>query len=163
MPDYRQGDIFAISRDEGFQLAIVFGYLGLNFMACYWYDFAKAYPNVFLQPRPNPFESLPNKPVEYSHNRFMWFVPERENNGMKDSDLKEVFDEAFTWSHQTGNLKVITNGIRDTNHGHDGYINRRRDDKRVEFLSELAINAESTFNLKITLINLNDSFTRNFP
>ena len=92
MPEYRQGDIFSTFRDEGFQLAIVFGHLGFNFMAHYWYDFAAAYPDIFPDRRLNPFDYFPDQPIAYRPCKFMWFVPERKNHGMKDSELKsEIF------------------------------------------------------------------------
>lgn len=161
MPQYRQGDIFKISRNESYELAVVFGHIGFNLMAGYWRDFAQDVQDWVAVS--HPFSALAGRPHQYRPGHWIWFIPEKQNHGMTDIQVKQALDQALMWAKQNVLGRVITNGISDIDHGYDTEANRASDDSRARVLSQLVSDRERELNLQITLVGLNDVFTRNFP
>ena len=161
MPQYRVGDIFEISRNEAFELAIILGHIGFNFMSHHWRQFQKDSPRI--EGIRDPFSSRGQNPIEYQPGQWLWFIGEDENHGMTDSQVAEAMNEALIWAKGTGLKRVITNGIRDVDHGPETAANRESDDARAQFLNRLVSDREQESELSVTLVSLNDVFTRNFP
>ena len=159
MPHYIQGDIFAASNERHADLAIIFGHIGLNEMRLSWRSFADRMPR--LAHIRDPFSEMPCEPYQYSDGRWLWFFSGCDNHGMTDAQLESALEQALSWAQANDLRTVITNGIANTDHGHDTITNRQSDDSRVRFISGLAGNHERTKKVDITLISLNDAFVRN--
>ena len=159
MPALKRGDIF--QRLQGHDLAIVFGRIGINHMACCWRKFSSA--ERTLSHVHDPFSTMPNMPQRISSGQWLWFVPEGPNHGMTDDELKRALDRALSWAQVEGHRHIVTNGISDTDHGTDTQANRASDDRRVRLLVEYATQKEIESNgtLRIELVSLNDAFIRN--
>lgn len=158
MPQFRQGDVFAAIKDERAGLAIVFGHIGCNEMRKHWTAFAKGIPA--LSRVRDPFVELTDRPQQLSEHQWLWFIPEGENHGMTDERLTSALDRALRWASERGIRSIVTNGVANTDHGHDTASNRRSDDLRAQFLAEYAARMEEGLGLAIELISLNDIFVR---
>jgi len=157
VPVLSQGDIFqAASR---VQLAIVFGHVGFNEMRQRWVTFAAN--QAHLSHVGDPFAELTGRAIEWSPQKWLWFIAEQENHGITDAQLISALDKAFSWASQKGIASVATNGIADTDHGPNTADNRRSDERRVALLENYATNAEKRHSVTVELISLNDVFTRN--
>ena len=158
MAHYLRGDIFAVSEERSCQLAIVFGHIGLNHMSLMWKEFSQSVPSI-AQIR-DPFSELSGRAFQHAVGRWLWFVAENDNHGMTDSQLKDALDSALSWAQANCIKTVITNGVSDVDHGCDSNANRRSDDRRVEMIKKYACEREIDTGMEITLISLNDAFTR---
>jgi hypothetical protein len=161
MPEFLQGNIFAIISNQEFDLAVVFGHVGFNEMRECWTTFRQGLPGP-LQAN-DPFAMYGGVPQEYSDGRWLWFVPEERNHGMDDAQLKAVLNQTMQWARQHGIRTVITNGIADVDHAHDTAANRASDDRRARLIASIVTRLEPDLGLCVTLISLNDVFTRNSP
>jgi len=149
---------FIDRRDGDAGLAIVFGHIGFNEMREHWCPFAEAVPRLaHIQ---DPFSEIPEQPVNISPDKWLWFVPECENHGMTDENVLAALDAALDWARNAGINSVVTNGIPNTDHGHDTAANRRSDDQRAQFLVRYAADQEMAGDIRIELISLNDVFVR---
>ena len=158
MPRLIQGDIF-----EGLHapdLAIIFGHIGLNHMACCWRKFSQA--ERTLVHIDDPFETMPNEPQRICSGQWLWFVPEGQNHGMTEDELRGALDRALSWAQANGHTRIVTNGISDIDHGTNTLANCASDDRRVQFLVDYATQkeAESNGTLCIELVSLNDAFLK---
>lgn len=79
---------------------------------------------------------------------------------MTEAQLINALDAAFAWASRNQIASVATNGVADTDHGHDTAANRRSDEKRAALLKDYAKQAEQKYNFAIELISLNDVFVR---
>lgn len=156
MPQLSQGDIFeAASR---VQLAIVFGHVGFNEMRQCWVAFAARHDQLSVVR--DPFAELAGRAIEWSPGRWIWFVAEQQNHGMTNAQLTAALDAALFWASQQGLKSVATNGVANTDHGHDTASNRQSDDERAAMLINYAERAERERHLALDLVSLNDVFTR---
>ena len=156
MPRLSQGNIFQAASQV--QLTIVFGRIGFNQMRQHWVEFSAKH--MFLSHIKNPFNELSDHAVEWSQGKWLWFVAEKQNNGMTDAQLTEVLDGIFLWASQQDINSVVTNGISNTDHGHDTASNRASDEQRARFLENYVEKVEKKYNFTIELISLNDVFIR---
>lgn len=156
MPQFSQGDIFEAAAQV--QLAIVFGHVGFNEMRQRWVAFARNQPQ--LRYTNDPFTQLRTQAVEWSPKKWIWFVPEARNHGMTEAQLTSALDTALAWAFQNGIASVATNGIANTDRGHDTAANRRSDEKRAAWLKDYARQAEKKYQVALQLISLNDVFVR---
>ena len=161
MPRVLQGDIFATARAHESELTIVFGSMGFNHMKLYWPMFAVTVAS--LSHIRDPFSDVLPQPYEYTPGRWLWFIRERENHGMTESDVRYALDAAFSWARQNGLKTVITNGIADTVDHSDIAAKQKSNDRRARLLIGLASDCERRFGLDITLVSLGTVFTRNVP
>ena len=159
MPTLRRGDIFDRLREH--HVAIVFGHIGLSHMAVCWRKFSRA--ERTLVHIADPFSTMPNKPQRISSGQWLWFVPEGQNHGMTEDELKGALDRALSWAQANGHTRIVTNGISDVDHGTATQANCASDDRRVRFLVDYAAQREAKSNgtLCIELVSLNDAFVRN--
>jgi len=156
--EYEQGDIFQVGSDEGYDFMLVFGHIGLGEMAQTWSSFKKRFPN--LRDIDDPFRHV-DRPISFSSGKWLQFVPEETNNGIGVENLRQIIDTYFGWAAKTGLRSVITNGVKDTDHGRTTALNRASDDRRVKYIDELVRRHLPNFE-SIKLISLNDAYTRNF-
>ena len=161
MPTYMQGDIFAEALDNPYDVAIVFGHLGLNEMAMSWHDAQRRVPE--WEAIPDPFEGR-DRILETPEGltRLWWFVLAEENHGMTDARFRECVQALFTKARKDGLTKIITNGISDVDHGMLTEANRASDDRRVHLIGQIMTQCEGQ-GFQVSLISLNDAYTRNFP
>lgn len=156
MPELSQGDIFeAAARSD---VAIVFGHLGFNEMQLRWTTFSAQHA-ALAQVR-DPFEELAGGAIEWTPGRWIWFVAEQENHGMTDAQLRDALNTALSWASARSLKSIATNGIMNTDHGHDSAINRQSDSARAAMLVRYAEQAEREHQVAITLVSLNDVFVR---
>lgn len=161
MPIYMQGDIFAEAIDNHYDMAIVFGYLGLNEMAMAWRNAQCRVPEWGAIT--DPFENQYNPPIAIEGETQLWrFIAAEENHGMTEERLRERLEALFNMAREEGLKTVITNGISDTNHGMSTNENRMSDDSRVRVMNDI-MTAYEREGFSVTLISLNDTYTRNFP
>ena len=151
-----QGDIFQAARRV--ELTIVFGYVGFNQISLRWRDFAEDKPS--LRQIRDPFTELRGDAVEWSPEKWLWFVPAQENHGMTDLQLTRALDAAFAWASAKRIKSVATNGIANTDHSGDTAANRRSHEKRAAWLIDFAKAAEQKHAINIELVSLNDIFVR---
>ncbi len=161
MPRVLQGDIFATARAHDSELAIVFGSIGFHPMNLYWPTFKVTVAS--LSHIYDPFSDGLPQPFEYTPGRWLWFIRERDNQGMTESDVRYELDAAFSWARQNGLKTVITNGIADTVDHYDSEAKRKSNDHRARLLIGLASDCERRFGLDITLVSPGTVFTRNVP
>ena len=159
MPQYLQDDIFKAINEYQIDLGIVFGHIGFNEMAGCWYEFSQMVPD--LANVRDPFLELPRCPVQVGERQWLWFVPEGENHGLTDLQLRSALKSALTWAKNKRLRTVITNGIANIHHDMDTLVNRRSDDVRARLLMRYAEENEAESGIAITLISLNDVFLRN--
>ena len=159
MPTLKQDDIF--ERLQEHDMAIVFGHVGLGHMASCWRNFSRA--ERILADIADPFTTMPNSPQRTSSGRWLWFIPDGQNHGMTEDELRGALDRALSWAQAEGHRRIVTNGISDIDHGTDTLANRASDDRRVRFLIDCATRQETKSNgtLCIELVSLNDAFVRN--
>lgn len=161
MPTYLQGDIFKASGALNAELAIVFGHIGFNPMAVCWRDNSQSHPR--LGNIQDPFTEIPNLPIRVAPDRWLWFVPAGENIGLTDLELATALDAALRWAELNGLRTIMTNGIREPDHGLDTEKNRLSDDARAHYLIDYASKYEANHEITIMLTSLNDVFVRNAP
>jgi hypothetical protein len=159
MPRQAQGVIFAAVNERRADLAIIFGHVGFNEMRQRWRAFVASIAN--LSHVRDPFSELPGAPLRSPNGVWLWFVPEQQNHGMAEPTLTSALDAALAWAKSAGIRSIITNGIADTDHGHDTAANRTSDDKRARFLVAYTTEQERVAGFSIELISLNDVFIRN--
>ncbi len=162
MPEYIKGDIYTVALDGHYDMAVVFGQRS-NLMAHTWHD-AQRRVGKWRRLK-NPFGAHSNKPVEIESNtRFWWFVPAEQNFGMSTEQLLKTFKKIFEWAKKNNIKTIITNGISDTDHGHDIYgydinANRASDNRRVQLISD-TMQAYEREGFAVTLISMNDAYVR---
>lgn len=161
MPRVLKGDIFATARAKNSELAVVFGSIEFNQMNMYWRKFTRTIAS--LRHIRNPFSELSQQPCEYANGRWLWFIGAHHDDGLSDSDIVKALEAAFSWAHQMGLKAIITNGIADTGDVCDVDEKQRNNDHRAQLLIGLTTDCERRFNLDITLVSLNNVFTRNAP
>jgi hypothetical protein len=151
MPRLVQGDVFREAVEWNADLAIVFGHFGFNQMGVRWLEFAKTLPPPLSDVK-DPFVELGGRPHRATERLWLWFVGEGENHGLTDDQLVWALDDALAWATEQRMTRIITNGIAN--------VNRLNDDRRAKFLAQYAADKEASTGLTLTLINLNDVFTR---
>lgn len=156
MPKASQGDIFQAAHRVDF--AVVFGHVGFNEMRQRWVAFAQT--NHELHRVNDPFKKWPDQALQWSPGRWLWFVPEQDNHGMTDEQLRRALDDAFGWASRAQMKSAATNGIADTDHGRDAAANRRSDETRAKWLKNYAEEAERKYGFCVELVSLNDVFLR---
>ena len=149
MPNYLQGDIFAANDERNTDLAIIFGHVGLNSMGFFWRKFVETAPHFFHIR--DPFTELSGQPISFTDRRWLWFFPAADNHGMPDAQFASAFKQALTWAQANGLRTIITNGIRDIDHGINSVENRRSDDRRTKFIGEIAADHERATGVDIRL------------
>jgi hypothetical protein len=90
----------------------------------------------------------------------MWFVPAGSNHGLTDADLRAKLAFILDWAKTKRIRFVVTNGVRDVDHGKDRLANRSSDDRRTALLTNYMAQRERTDRLKVELVSLNDVFVR---
>ena len=159
MPQLLQGNIFdRISEND---LAIVFGHIGFGLMKVHWDSFRNG--EGALAHIRDPFSKIPEQAYRASTGQFLWFVPDRENNGMTEGDTVEAVGRAIAWAQKNRLTRIVTNGVPDIDHGNNTAANRASDDRRAKFLIEHAERLENSTSMRFELTNLNDTFVRNAP
>lgn len=161
MPRVLKGDIFATARANNSELAVVFGSIEFNQMNMYWRQFTRTIAS--LSHIRNPFSELSQQPCEYANGRWLWFIGAHHDDGLSDSDIVKALEAAFSWAHQMGLKAIITNGIADTGDVCDVTVKQKNNDHRAQLLIGLTTDFERRFSLDITLVSLNNVFTRNVP
>jgi hypothetical protein len=159
MPIYLQGDIFTTALDGDYDLAVVFGQLGLNEMAQTWRNAQRQVPewnNI-----EDPFTDRANEPTEITPRKWFWFIHPEQNHGIDDNRLNVIFNHIFEWAQEKKLKRVITNGVSNIDKGMSTDANRASDDARVRLISSIMMNYENK-GFQVTLISLNDAYTRNF-
>jgi len=160
MPRYMQGDIFSEAIDHRYDVAIVFGHLGLNEMALTWHTAQSRVPG--LKAIGNPFESQDHTlMVAGSETRAWWFVGAENNHGMTDDRFQASIQALFERASKNEFKTIITNGIADVDHGISTNLNRASDDRRVRLIDKIMRNYEGQ-GFDVTLVSLNNAYTRNF-
>ena len=161
MPICLQGDIFQEALRNEYDLVVVFGHIGLNCLNLDW-KHAQKHVDEWQGVR-DPFRTYANSVSKITGNTKFWrFVAEEKNNGMTDQRLEEVFQTLVAWAGEQHCSRIITNGIKDIDHGFVPIENRRSVEKRVKFIDELMRSYEQD-GFEITLISQNDAFIRNVP
>ncbi len=161
MPTYMQGDIFTEAIDNPYDVAIIFGYLGFNEMALTWREAQRRVPE--WEAIRDPFENQDRDLMAAEgQTKLWWFVPAEENHGMTDYRFRECIRALFTRTRNDGLTRIITNGISDVDHGVSTDANRASDDRRVHLTNEIMTQYEGK-GFHVSLISLNDAYTRNFP
>jgi hypothetical protein len=158
MPQLNQGDVFAAIEQSQAELGIIFGYVGFNDMRHPWLTFANRYPS--LSGINDPFVDLANTPHRIAGNQWLWFVSEDDNHGMTEAQLTLTLNAILSWVSVNAITSIVTNGIANTDHGHDTAYNRRSDGQRAQFLVSYATDAEQRNGVTIELVSLNDVFVR---
>mgnify|MGYP007107479609 FL=1 len=156
MPIRSQGDIFQAAPRV--QLAIAFGHVGFSQMKLRWDEFIEGLPELSCVC--DPFTEFSDRPIEWSHGRWLMFFGEEENHGMTDNQLTASLNNACSWATKHNIRSIATNGIANIDHNGDPANNRRSDEQRAEWLVEYATQVERTYGISIELISLNDVFTR---
>jgi hypothetical protein len=161
MPTYIQGDIFAQALDNHYDLAIVFGHLGLNEMAMAWREAQRRVPE--WEAIHDPFENQAAPIISpQGETRLWWFVAAEQNNGMTDERFRQSVQALFESASDHGLTTILTNGISDVDHGIFTDANRASDNRRVHLINEIMTTYENR-GFRVSLISLNDAYTRNFP
>lgn len=160
MTVFRQGDVLATAKNEGFELALVFGHLGYSLMDQKWREFSDGVD--FWQDVVDPFApGFAGRPHEYTTGRWVWFFKGGLSQGMSDAEFKDSVEVVFEWATKQALRRVITNGINDIDHGRDTDLNRASDDRRTDFLISILKNFEESDGFdSVHLISLNDVFIR---
>ena len=159
MPTHMQGDIFAEALDNRYDLAIVFGHLGLNEMELAWRQAQSRVPE--WRGIRDPFNE--NALVHAEGQTPLWrFVAAEENHGMTDERFRQNVQVLFDEARQNRATTVITNGISDVDYGMLMDANRASDDRRVRLINDIMAAYEGQ-GFRVSLISLNDAYTRNFP
>lgn len=153
----RRGNIFDSVRGPGPRLIIVFGYVGYNELGPAWHSFRDS--NPVLKDIDNPFTDLAS-PLRLDSNVWLWFVPSGINKGMTDSDLLARLDAILDWAKERRFRFVVTNGIRDVDHGKDKAANRASDDRRTSMLTKYLFERERTDRIEVEVVSLSDAFIR---
>lgn len=153
----RQGNIFDSVRGPGPRLTIVFGHVGFNEMGPSWRAFRDS--NPCLKDIDNPFESIAS-PFRFDLNTWIWFVPSGPNRGMADGDLLALLDVILDWAKGRHVRCVVTNGIRDVDHGRDRVANRASDDRRTSMLTEYLNTRKRVGRMEVEVISLSGAFVR---
>ncbi|OYV28932.1 MAG: hypothetical protein B7Z81_15415 [Acidocella sp. 20-61-6] len=156
---YAQGDIFEVGYNDGYEFLLVFGHIGINEMREKWHRFRERFDT--LRQIQDPFNQL-EKPLQFATGRWIQFVSERENHGIGFSELAKIIDDTFKWTVTQGLKTVITNGVRDIDHGRTTVQNIASDNRRVRELSDLLEKKSHGFE-KIMLVSLNDAYIRSTP
>lgn len=161
MPNYLKGDIFRSADSGDFELAVVIGHRGLNVLGSSFDGWLHRNPAVaasFERASPDrqsaridPFSELEG-PHQFAEGRYMWFFKD-DDGGMTNDALSAILEDAMSWANKKGFKTVIANGIKDQAGVND-------DDVRVQFMRDLAKSLELKWNLQMTLISSDDSFTR---
>lgn len=155
--EQRQGNVFDFVQGPGPRLTIVFGHIGYNFMDCSWRDFRSTVPG--LKNIKDPFGEI-ESPVQLDPSTWMWFVPAGSNHGLTDADLLAKLDFILDWAKARRIRFVVTNGVRDVDHGKDREANRASDDRRAALLTNYMAKRERADRLQVELVSLNDVFVR---
>lgn len=155
--EQRQGNVFDFVQGPGPRLTIVFGHIGYNFMECSWRDFRSTVQD--LKHIKDPFAEI-ESPLQLDPSTWMWFVPAGSNRGLTDADLLAQLDFILDWAKTRRIQFVVTNGVRDVDHGMDRAANRASDDRRTAMLTTYMAQRERADRLKVELVSLNDVFVR---
>lgn len=155
--EQRQGNVFDFVQGPGPRLTIVFGHIGYSAMASSWRDFQTTVPG--LKDIKDPFGGV-ESPLQLDPSTWIWFVPAGSNHGLTDADLLAKLDFILDWAKTKRIRFVVTNGIRDVDHGMDGAANRASDDRRTAMLTSYMARRERADRLKVELVSLNDVFVR---
>ena len=155
----RSGDIFSTADIEKFDLAIVYGHLGYS-LRNYWDDFAIKYPIFNSVTDPFKDEMLNSSYFEYKQGQWIIFREHYAGIGISDADLERQLEIDLAWAHELGLTTVITNGARNIGSIPNKAHNRLLDDSRTQFLIGLVTTLQRKYPLEITLMSLNDVFTR---
>jgi len=153
----RQGDIFEVGNSGNYQFILVFGHLGLNAMNFSWQSLKEtqhSFHNI-----DDPFYEL-NAPTMFQNGKWIQFIAEHDNHGMKDTIFEEVLTDAFEWALEHELERIVTNGIKNSDYSMDTLLNRESDDRRVKLIQEIC-SRDNYSQLKITLISLDDAYLRN--
>lgn len=156
----KSGDIFVEILDDRYDLAIVFGHRGYSQTSIYLDKFRTV--NNIMKDMDDPFCILSEQPFEFKvkgRKKWLWLINSNYSAGMNDNDLRVCIENALFWANSAGIHNVITNGINST-HTSNTIENRKSDDERTDFLISLLKELEKRFSLNVTLISLNDVFTR---
>jgi hypothetical protein len=153
----RQGNIFDSVYGPGPRLTIVFGYVGYNELGPSWHSFRAS--NPALKDIDNPFDSDVS-PLQLESNAWLWFVPSGANKGMTDDDLLARLDAILDWAKARRFRFVVTNGIRDVDHGMDRAANRASDDRRTSMLTKYLYRRERADRMQAEVVSLSDVFLR---
>lgn len=111
----------------------------------------------------DPFSEELCRPYEYTPGRWLWFIRERNNRGMTESEARHAFHIALSWAHQNGLKTVITTGIADSGDRNDNNAIQKSNDRRARFFLELASDYECSLGVAISLISVDNVYTRNAP
>lgn len=153
----RQGNVFDSVHGPGPRLTVVFGHVGYNHMGSSWRQFRDCMP--CLMGIDNPFDDIVS-PLDLGSGNWLWFVPAGVNNGMTDGDLIERLDAILDWARESCIRVVVTNGIRDVDHGNDKAANRASDDRRTAMLTKYLHRRQSADCIEVEVVSLNDAFVR---
>ncbi len=156
-----QSNIFECDFSQENTLVIIFGYIGFNEMSISWRDFSRHHRE--FNKINNPFNQMPNEPIQLATQGWFWFVPTSDNHGIPTDELEKILNNIFTWVKNNSIYNVITNGVKNINHGHNTQSNRESDDERVRYIIKYMTRVESNEVCKITLTSRNDAFSRNQP
>ena len=159
MATYLEGDIFENALDKQYDLAVVFGHIGLNEMAHTWRKAKRRVQEWYAID--DPFQMIDNIPQRISSGEWFWFVPCEENHGIRDDRLSKILEDIFSWASDNQLRTIVTNGVSNTDKGINIDSNRASDDERVHFINEIVIEYERE-GFQVTLISMNDAYTRNF-
>lgn len=155
----RQGDIFDSVRGPSPRVTIVFGHVGYNQMGSSWCAFRDT--NPALKDIDDPFVGV-QSPLQLEQDTWLWFVPEGPNHGMSDDELIARLDVILDWAKQRRIKFIVTNGIRDTNHGRDSNLNRASDDRRTSLLTRYLYKRERSNRMQVEVVSRNDVFIRHW-
>ena len=119
MPERRQGDIFEVGAEHNDALVLVFGYKGLNVMSVHWREFQQRSAFTEWRAIRDPFRELgPEGPLRpRDAKNWYWFVHAHDNHGLTDDAVRAQMDAVKTWAVQNGVSAVVTNGVKDIDHG----------------------------------------------
>ena len=153
----RQGNVFDSVHGPGPRLTIVFGHAGYNEMGSSWRRFRDS--NSCLQGIDNPFDGVVS-PLQLGSGTWLWFVPAGVNNGMTDGELIDRLDAILDWAKERCIRFVVTNGIRDVDHGRNRVANRASDDRRTSMLTQYLHRRQRADRIQVEVVSLNDVFVR---
>lgn len=112
----------------------------------------------------DPFTTMPNKPINYSNNKYLVCVP---HDFMSDSEVENNLIEWLNFAHEKGVDKIALTGVRDSSKITlcDKELGRQNDNNRVKFIVDTItkwLKSNKTGIKEVLLIAMSDNFTRNY-
>ncbi len=158
---FKQGNIF----NEGigkYDLCLFYGSHGMAFGIGYWVIKDKY---EVLNEIDSPFESIPNKAIQYSPNKYLVCVP---GDYMSNEEFKDNLTSWLEFANKNKKIESIAlTGVRDSSKLSitDISLAKQNDDNRVTFIVEILkdwLQGNKSTIHDVLLIAMSDNYIRNF-